>query len=235
MPKVSVVISTYNRHELLPRALKSIEKQTFRDFEVIIVDDGSNPPVKVNKEDYNFPIRLFRLRKNSGFHAKPKNYAISRSRAKYICYLDDDDEFKPDHIQVLVEAIESGDYDFAYGKRDYYKDGQYTKTSVFHPWKPETAHMGFWLGVPDILHTRKIIKELGGWNENLKRFGDFEFIARMGKIRAKGIAIDKSITIVHTHDGQLTWDPNRQGIDAREIVEKLKVKQSWLKKYKKTK
>jgi len=199
MPKVSIVISTYNRHELLPRALKSIEKQTFRDFEVIIVDDGSNPPVKVNKEDYNFPIRLFRLRKNSGFHAKPKNYAISRSRAKYICYLDDDDEFKPDHIQVLVEAIESGDYDFAYGKRDYYKDGQYTKTSVFHPWKPETAHMGFWLGVPDILH------------------------------------IDKSITIVHTHDGQLTWDPNRQGIDAREIVEKLKVKQSWLKKYKKTK
>jgi len=246
-PKVSVILNTYNRHDLLPRALDSLETQTYRDFEAIVVDDHSDIPVVIDFSKYSFPIKLYRLRRNSGFHAKPKNFGISKSKAKYICYLDDDDEFLPEHIEALVNAIEgthsehtvkfvanpdsTPPFDFAYGKRQYVKvDGTLGNVSNFHSYKPEFAHMGFWLGVPDLMQTRELVYKLGGWNEGIKRFGDFDMAGRMGKIGAKGIGIDKVITRVHNHNGQMTYEPDRQNVKSEEVQQEPVV-QKWLDQY----
>jgi len=227
-PLISIIIATYNRPNLIGRALKSIEAQTFKDFEVIVVDDGSTPPLQLKMNDYKMKIRLFRLEQNSGFHTKPKNYGISKAKGKYIAYLDDDDEYKPDHLQVLLEAIQAGNYDFVYGLREYFANGKVVETSTLRPWDPQGAGKAFWLGVPDLLHTKKIIYALGGWNEEIKRFADFELGWRLGRYGTKGLGVGKVITRCHRHNKQMSYDSNRQAIDPQTYI-KYPIVQRWLK------
>lgn len=98
-PFFSVIITTYNRAKLLPRALRSLIEQTEKDWEAIIVDDGStdNTPEKVvpflRKE---YPITYFR-QENKGCE-EAKNTGIFLSTGKYITFLDSDDEYTANHL-----------------------------------------------------------------------------------------------------------------------------------------
>ena len=109
MPKVSVIIPTYNRADLLPRAIKSVLNQTFKDFELIIVDDGSTDNTKevvkgFQKEDGR--IRYI-WQENSGGAAKPKNKGIKNSKGDYIAILDSDDEWLPEKLQKQLELFKN--------------------------------------------------------------------------------------------------------------------------------
>lgn len=225
LPKVSCIIATYNRHSLLPRALASLDNQTYSSFEVIIVDDHSDIPVTIN-DGYSYPFKLIRLKRNSGFHARPRNIGIKVSLGKYICYLDDDDEYLPDHIEVLVNVLEQGGFDFVYSRRRYINMDGSTNESPLSHWIPDKAGDGFYIGVPDIMHTRDIIYKVGGWNEGLVRLGDYELVCRLGKLNAKATPVDKVLTTVYRHSGQMTIDPDRYV--KSELLRETKVVQGWL-------
>jgi glycosyltransferase involved in cell wall biosynthesis len=216
---VSVIIPTIGR-STLQRALDSVWNQTYKDLEIIVVFDGPQD-VRIIEG-----VKTLVLPQRSGFHAKPRNEGIQSSNGKYICYLDDDDEFTPDHVEVLVNAI--GESDFAYGMRQYMNEnGVYMQSSYFN-WDKDRACDPFWLGTCDILHTRKIIYKLGGWNESLKRFGDFELGCRLGRLPASGVGVNRIITNCYNGGGQITVDPDRQDIDPADLS-KTKIIQTWLK------
>jgi glycosyltransferase involved in cell wall biosynthesis len=111
MPKVSVIIPAYNSMEFLPRTLNSVLCQTFRDFEVIIVNDGS----KDNIEDWMKTIEDKRVRlisqSNQGQSAA-RNIGICQSEGDYIAFLDSDDLWDPKKLEkqvnVLDENLEAG-------------------------------------------------------------------------------------------------------------------------------
>jgi len=95
-PKVSIIIPTYNRANLLSRAIKSVLNQTFHNFELIIINDGSTDNTeKVIKQfqKNDRRIKYIKLNENSGIPAHPKNVGIKNSRGAYIAFLDDDDEW----------------------------------------------------------------------------------------------------------------------------------------------
>lgn len=102
MPKVSVIIPTHNRADLLPVAVKSVLNQTFQDFEIIIVDDASTDNmadvVSAFKDER---IKLFR-RDVSGGDAVARNLGIANSNGEYIALLDDDDEWFPEKLQLQI-------------------------------------------------------------------------------------------------------------------------------------
>lgn len=108
MPKVSVIIPTYNCERYLPDALESVFKQSFRDFEVVIVDDGSTDgtqeAVKKFKKKYGEKVNYV-YQENRGL-ACARNTAIRHSRGKYIAILDADDMFLPDRLKEGVKAFE---------------------------------------------------------------------------------------------------------------------------------
>lgn len=90
--KVSIVIPTYNRFEMLKRAIRSVLRQTFTDYEILVMDDystdeTSNIPALFFHNDH---IRYFRLPKNSGGSMKPRSMGIGASTGEYIAILDDD-------------------------------------------------------------------------------------------------------------------------------------------------
>ena len=116
-PMFSVVITTYNRANLLIRSLKSLIRQTENDWEVIIVDDGSTDDtysqIKCYLESGN-RIKYFRKR-HSG-EALTKNHGINLSNGKFITFLDSDDEYAPNHLKSRKDfLLQNPEIKFLYG------------------------------------------------------------------------------------------------------------------------
>ena len=106
--KVSVIIPTYNRAHFLPRAIKSVLNQTFQDFELIIVDDGSTDNTKEVVEDFQKQDSRIKYiwQENSGGPAKPKNTGIKNSKGEFLAFLDSDDEWLPEKLEKQLELFE---------------------------------------------------------------------------------------------------------------------------------
>lgn len=108
MSLISVYIPTHNRSGLLGRAIDSVLNQTYKNTEIIIVDDGSSDDTSIVLESYSSKYNnIIHLK-----HDVPKgacaarNYAISTAKGKYITGLDDDDEFLPTHLEGLLNAFD---------------------------------------------------------------------------------------------------------------------------------
>jgi glycosyltransferase involved in cell wall biosynthesis len=106
--KVSVVIPLFNKEAFIEQTLRSVMKQTYFDFECIIVDDGSTDNsvnvVKLFIEENRLPWKLL-LQSNSG-QTKARNNGIRNSVGEYLAFLDSDDLWPPDKIELQVKAIE---------------------------------------------------------------------------------------------------------------------------------
>lgn len=100
-PLLSIIIPTYNRPHLLPRAVKSALAQTVEDIEVIVVDDASNEPVNLPAHPQ---LKIIRLPKNGGT-AAARNFGAKAARGRWMTYLDDDDELLPHMAEVSLEAL----------------------------------------------------------------------------------------------------------------------------------
>lgn len=112
-PLVTVYIPTYNRVELLKRAVESVQAQTYKNLEIIIVDDCSQDDTAVYlKEISNLDYRIsFHLKqKNSGACAS-RNIALHMAKGEYITGLDDDDLFLPDRVSKFIQATQKYNMD----------------------------------------------------------------------------------------------------------------------------
>lgn len=115
IPFFSVVIATYNRAHLLPRALDSLLNQTEKDWEAIIIDDGSNDETKSVIKKYHLGQFKYYYQENKGF-IQAKNAGILQSSAKYITFLDSDDAYEPDHLRLRKEyLLRHPEIDFLHG------------------------------------------------------------------------------------------------------------------------
>jgi glycosyltransferase involved in cell wall biosynthesis len=108
VPKVSIIIPTYNRANLLSRAIKSVLDQTFQDFELIIVDDGSTDNTKEVIERFQKKDSRIKyiFQENSGGPSRPNNVGIKNSNGKYIAILESDDEWLPEKLRLQIEILE---------------------------------------------------------------------------------------------------------------------------------
>jgi glycosyltransferase involved in cell wall biosynthesis len=106
MPKVSVIIPTYNRAQLISRTINSVLVQTFKDFEILVVDDASTDHTRqVVKQIEDRRIRFISHQKNRGGSAA-RNTGIKASKGEYIGFLDDDDEWLPEKLEKQVEVLQ---------------------------------------------------------------------------------------------------------------------------------
>jgi glycosyltransferase involved in cell wall biosynthesis len=103
-PSVSVVIPTYNRARTIERAIDSVLAQTFQDFEVIVVDDGSQDETKGVLSRFGDRIRLI-IQENRGVSAA-RNTGIQAAHGKWIAFLDSDDEWHPAKLEKQMECLQ---------------------------------------------------------------------------------------------------------------------------------
>ena len=104
-PKVSVIVPTYNRADRLEETLRSIISQTYKDFELIVVDDGSTD--NTSKVMQSFPgAQYLAMEKNSGV-SKARNLGLACAKGQFICFLDSDDLWDEKKLQIQVNWMEN--------------------------------------------------------------------------------------------------------------------------------
>ena len=183
MPKCTVIIPTYNAAEWLKESIDSVLRQTFRDYELIVVDDGStdNTSSVVNAFG-DKRIRYFY--KPNGGVASARHMGIDMATGEYIAFLDSDDLWPESYLQSMVSALEKAtDYGLAYTAMTVvYPDGTVTKhfraTDCVSGWvTSELFHRHFiW---PQATVLRRSSLDNFRWDESLTTGSDYDGFLRL--------------------------------------------------------
>lgn len=187
-PKVSVIIPTHNRAHILGRAIKSVQDQTYRDFEIIIVDDGSMDNTEDVIKSFNDERIIYHRCNNNKGVASARNTGISLSRAQYIAFQDSDDVWYPyklDKIMKVINEHENIDFIYSYGKiiRNGEIIGEVGKNSYINRLPKKELIIGLFKSnfIPTqgvIVKKEKIIK-VGGFDESFLSASDHELWLRL--------------------------------------------------------
>ena len=120
MPKISIIVPAYNIEKYLARCLDSIKDQLYRDFECIMIDDGSKDNSgKICDEYAELDSRFIALHQENGGLSVARNYALQNATGELILFIDGDDYIMPNHLERMVDLLESNDADIV--KCDYYR------------------------------------------------------------------------------------------------------------------
>ena len=222
-PKVSVVISTYDRPGALVRCVESVLAQTYDDFEIIVVDDGSFTAKaaleslvdRANERDVRMVV--LEMTENSGYQCAPKNLGIKVAQGELISHIDDDDEMLPRHLELLVGAIEEHDADLAYGRWvNVVEEGceidiEDGSEWVWVPFNHVTANLLMmgpltnFIASATVFKRNKALETFGKfvWNENMRRFGDWDLWKRMYLAKFKIVGVNEATFKYHWHGQNL--------------------------------
>jgi len=108
-PFFSVILPTYNRSELLPKAIESVLSQTYADWELIIVDDASTDNTALVVKGYSDSRIRYLLNEQNIERSASRNRGIDQANGTYICFLDSDDYYLENHLESFNKCIENND------------------------------------------------------------------------------------------------------------------------------
>ena len=172
-PKISIVIPTYNRACELDRCLDSLLKQTYKNFEVLVCDDGSTDFSKRVVDSYTDKLDLtYIYSENFGGPARPRNLGIRAAKSPYIAFLDSDDWWAPEKLSVCVEKLKNDDVDILYHDMLIASSssiGPYKYMKAFEPRKGMfNALLTTGVSIPNssVVVRRHLLLEVGGVSED---------------------------------------------------------------------
>ncbi len=187
-PRVSVIIPTYNRDKLILKALDSIFNQTFKDFEILIIDDASTDNTEQVIQEMNHPqIRYFKLEKNGG-QCIARNFALQHVKGEFVAFLDSDDEWLPEKLEKQVALFDNGSDRMggAYGNSyttDAIKDETVLiKTENYRGNIHDKFLAGFCPPTPSMFMVkREALERVNGFDEKLLTFVDLDLWMRISE------------------------------------------------------
>ncbi len=115
MPIVSVIVPVYNVEKYLHRCIDSLLQQSYQDFELILIDDGSQDNSYQVMKDYSSDKRVRIYHHDNIGPAKTRNKGIKLAKGKYVMFVDSDDYILPDYMEHYVDALKEGEYDLVIG------------------------------------------------------------------------------------------------------------------------
>ena len=229
---VSVVIPTFSRPDMLGRAIESVLKQSYFNYEIIIVDDnGEDSKYQKITEEYisrykhNKCIKYIKHKTNLGGCAA-RNTGIRNAKGKFIGFLDDDDEWTTDFLEVmmckfsddLVGAIYCDQYIQKREKIFYsVNDTKFLKGNVFenllNGWCPLSTSL--------FIIRKECFDNVGGFDEELKSFQDYDMWLRIAQ-KYKFDYVNKRLVIKHENHGgeQVGFNPYNRRIALNDLKEK---------------
>ncbi|MFZ5947817.1 MAG: glycosyltransferase [Stygiobacter sp.] len=211
-PFFSVIVPTFNQAEFLGEALDSLLNQTFRNWEAIIVNDGSSDNTKEVIDKYLSIDKRFRaFHKENGGVASALNIGIQNAKGDWICWLSSDDLFEPDKLETHFEAINKNP-EIKFFHTHWYLLLDESKQKIAPP---------LWLAIPPtefqvtrffwanyvhgnaIAVNRTVFEEVGLFDESLRQGQDFEMWLRISS-KYVSFYIDKRTCVTRIHKGQTT-------------------------------
>ncbi|MCW4033485.1 MAG: glycosyltransferase family 2 protein [Candidatus Bathyarchaeota archaeon] len=174
---ISIIIPTYNRPEELERTLKTIFNQSYRNFELIIVDDGSKSDISHLAKKY--PLQIIR-QEHSGANVA-RNNGFQHSKGELLLFSDDDIRFKPSFLEKLVKALETNP-EKSYAYCGLKIDGEEFGKKPFNPNR---------LKRQNYINTVSLIRRsrFPGWDPKIMRFQDWDLWLTMLERGDHGILV----------------------------------------------
>ena len=226
-PSVSVILPTYNRAACLNRSIDSVLNQSFAEFELIVVDDGSTDETESLVASYgDSRVVYVRLQQNRGLSAA-RNAGLERARGRFLAFQDSDDEWYSNKLEVGLKAFANNPQaSVVYsdmirrskdGREKYMKSPEINRGRLINP---ET---GFWqpymLAMQPCLIRRSRIENLR-FDESFHFFEDLDFHLSLG-MDNDYVHIKQPSVIYNESDG-LTADPSREPLARRQLLKKYR-------------
>jgi glycosyltransferase involved in cell wall biosynthesis len=189
-PRVTVIIPTYNWSSVLPYSVGSALRQTFSDFEVLVVGDGcTDDSEAVVEAVQDERVRWINLPANTGHQSGPNNEGLRQARGEFIAYLGHDDLWLPHHLSCMVAALEAG-ADLAFGVTELIVPGGVPGKVSRLPAPATLKYVpGWWLPPTGVVHSRRVTDGVGGW-------GDYRTLSADPEADLLGRAYDRGYKFV---------------------------------------
>ena len=189
-PLVTVIMPTHNRPELLKDALASLVAQDYGNWEAIVVNDGGPSVAELAaKADPDRRIRYVEHRRSFG-PAAARNLALRLARGDIVCYLDDDDFFRPNHLSTIVAALAKDGRCFVYTDAEIVVedllDGKRVTGERGNPYRHdaysrERLLVANYIPINTWAHRWECVTAVGFFDEALESFEDWEFLLRVAR------------------------------------------------------
>ena len=236
MPRVSVIIPTYQRPMFLREAIGSVLNQTFQDFELIIVDDASNDNTRELVRSFTDKRIYYLCHENNKGGSAARNTGIRNAEGEYIAFLDDDDEWLPEKLGLQVDLLDNrppevGCVYTGYQRVDRVsgevlppvtptKDGDLSRALLARNWVGLTS---------SVLLRKQCFERVGLFDANLPSQQDYDMWIRISK-EYQFIHISKPLLIHNFHNDRLSNNPEKLGQGIEIMLRKLGSESSMLRK-----
>lgn len=222
--KVSIIIPTHNRRELVKRAIHSALEQSYTDYELIVVDDGSSDGTMADLQE-NFPmLRLFQL--DGKGVSSARNLAAQKANGEWLAFLDSDDAWHPEKLRLQMQALKTRpNYHLCHTNEIWMRNNKRVNPMQKH------RKMGGWIFIPCLqlclispssaLINKEIFFNLGGFDESLPACEDYDLWLRYTS-RYPVLYLEDALTVKYGgHEDQLSqscWGMDRFRITALQKI-----------------
>lgn len=225
-PLVSIILPTFNRAELLPNSIGSVLSQTYRNWELIIWDDGSEDQTGEVVSKFNDGRIQYHKDSNHGI-SYARNQAIGLAKGKYIAFLDSDDEWVNNKLELQMAVLQAHpQIDFLFSDFINFNLVSQEKRLAFDenavamiPLTVEELDKGLWLikdgwleslviadyvATDTIILKKEVMSQIGGYNESIRNTVDFELKWRMGFNNTKFAYTNDILLLRNKPEGSLS-------------------------------
>jgi glycosyltransferase involved in cell wall biosynthesis len=214
---ITVITPTYNRAELVQRTIRSVQDQTFKDWQYIIVDDGSTDYTEDAIQPYLEDKRITYVKKQNSGQADSLNVGASYAKGEFIVFLDSDDEAFPEWLKIVSENLKSDTGILSVGAIRKFFDGTeiLEGMNIFHLFG-KAWHLKFTCG--SLFIRRSIFEAVKGYdtslNSNIQTDLGYRLLTYMRTTEYNPVVVDDYLVQINVHMGErirTNWNRRREG------------------------
>lgn len=214
---VSVVIPVYNREHTISESIKSVINQTYKDIEILVIDDGSTDATAIEIKKIDDDRIRYVFQENSGACAA-RNKGISLSKGEYIAFHDSDDFWRADKLERQIEYLKNTNADIVFCQMS--ENGKATAKTLSEGIVSPIAFLkeGNIIGTPTILGKSKCFKEVN-FDPQMPRLQDREIAIRLSE-KFKMFFMKKVLVDVNTQANSISMNNSNGVIAMQRIIAK---------------
>jgi glycosyltransferase involved in cell wall biosynthesis len=224
MPQVSVIIPAYNQARYLGLAIQSVLDQTYADFEVVVVDDGSTDATAQVAQGFSDRRVRYVFQSNRGLSAA-RNTGLRNSSGRLVTFLDSDDEFLPDKLSWLAALFDQQpDLGLAAGQAVLIDEaGQPTGQPFASRLATDPAQLvlGNPLHVGSVLLRRDWQEKVGYFDERLRSYEDWDMWLRLALAGCPMTCLERPVSRYRFHTAQMTRDGGQMTTATFAVLDKV--------------
>lgn len=224
MPKVSIIIPAYNQGHYLREAIDSALAQTYPDFEVVVVDDGSTDNTSEVAHSYSDTRVRYVSQENRGLSAA-RNTGIRNSYGTFLTFLDSDDQFLPVKLEVLVRELEvRPELGMVAGQAIPIDEQGRQVGKTFDkplPAEPHLLLLGNPLHVGSVVLRRVWQEKVGFFDETLRSYEDWDMWLRLAQAGCQMTWVSQPVSLYRFHSAQMTRIGNQMTKATFAVLDKV--------------